>query len=96
MTQIISHSLKEINLKKAQVKNLSELFILYGTEYISVDKLDIATKTQSIGDHVVISESRAITSSPVFILTFLPNILVKSSIAVSSSATTSESLAIMV
>ena len=37
MTQIISHSLKEINLKKAQVKNLSELFILYGTEYILRD-----------------------------------------------------------
>ena len=62
MTQNISHSFKEINIKKAQVKNLSELFILYGKEYICVDKLDIATKTEPMGGFVVVEESRDIKS----------------------------------
>lgn len=60
MTQIISNSFKEIDIKKAQVSNLSQLFIKDGANYISVDKLEVAVKTEVIGGFVTIKESRAI------------------------------------
>ena len=60
MAQIISNSLKEIDLKNVKNENLSELFVAYGDGFVSVDKLEIITKSQKSGPHTIVESSRAI------------------------------------
>lgn len=60
MAQIISSSFKEIKLGKVGNIGLRGIYVQYGDKYISLDKLEIVTKTQKFGDDKVVAASRKI------------------------------------
>lgn len=60
MTQIISDSLKKIDFKKLKNQKLSELFVAYGESFISLDKLEVITKSQKNESYTIVENSRPI------------------------------------